>query len=167
MPDPIAYDGTFDELIAAARAGLLDDVVIALPWAEDERIMELAKELNELPVNVYLASDLIGFRTPLRQPGHFGSLPVHQLFGKPLSGWDGPVKTVEVMLLVCVFILILSPLLLVVALAIKLDSPGPVLFRQKRLGFNNEQFDVYKFRSMRVDAAPQGKTIRQDLLIRA
>ena len=117
----------------------MDDVIIALPWSQDERIMQVARQLNELPVNVYLASDLIGFRTHLgRPPGHFGSLPVHQLFGKPLSGWDAMIKTSEDYVLVCVLILILSPVLLVMALAIRLDSPGPILFRQKRLGFNNE-----------------------------
>ena len=161
FPDGVEFCGTLNDLVHAARAGILDDVIIALPWAQDERIIKLARQINELPVNVYLASDLIGFRVHLRRPpGHFGSLPLHQLFGKPLSGWDGIIKALEDYVLAILILLILSPLLLLIALAIKVSSPGPIIFRQKRLGFNNEIFDVFKFRSMRVEAPPQGKTVQ-------
>jgi hypothetical protein len=105
------------------------------------------------PVNVYLASDLIGFRTEFRSPpGHFGALPVVQLVGRPMSGWDSVIKSLEDYVLASILVVASAPLLLAIAVAIKLDSRGPVLFRQKRLGFNNQVIDVYKFRSMHADA---------------
>lgn len=153
--------GDIAGLIREARTGAIDDVVIALPWSEDDRVMAIVSMLRELPVNVYLASDLIGFRTEFRSPpGHFGTLPVVQLVGKPMSGWDSVLKSVEDLVLSVIFVILLSPLLVLVALAIKLDSRGPVFFKQKRLGFNNQIIGVYKFRSMHPDGGTGGKTLQ-------
>jgi putative colanic acid biosysnthesis UDP-glucose lipid carrier transferase len=151
--------GDLEALVQEARSGAIDDVVIALPWCEDERVMAIVSRLRELPVNVYLASDLIGFRTEFRSPpGHFGSLPVVQLVGRPMSGWDSVIKSLEDYILASILVVASSPLLLAIVVAIKLDSRGPVLFRQKRLGFNNQVIDVYKFRSMHPDAGHAAKT---------
>lgn len=148
-----------EQLINQARQGLIDDVVIAIPWQEDDRIMAIVSRLRELPVHVYLLSDLIGFRTIFRNPpSHFGALPILQVTAKPMSGWDGWIKQAEDLTLAPILLLVSAPLLLLLALLVKLDSPGPVLFRQKRLGFNNQVFDVYKFRSMQHAALPPGKT---------
>ena len=148
-----------EHLVSQARLGLIDDVAIALPWQEDDRIMTVVAKLQELPVNVYLVSDLVGFRTRFRNPpSHFGDLPIQQVVGKPMSGWDGALKKVEDYLLAPIILVVVTPLLALIALAVKFDSPGPVLFRQKRVGFNNEVFDVYKFRSMQHSDAPPSKT---------
>jgi Undecaprenyl-phosphate glucose phosphotransferase len=147
------FGGDLEALVQEARSGAIDDVVVALPWSEDERVMAIVSKLRELPVNVYLASDLIGFRTEFRSPpGHFGALPVVQLVGRPMSGWDSVIKSLEDYVLASILVVASSPLLLAIAVAIKLDSRGPVLFRQKRLGFNNQVIDVYKFRSMHAEA---------------
>jgi Undecaprenyl-phosphate glucose phosphotransferase len=141
-----------------ARAGLIDDVVIAIPWHEDDRIMAVVAKMRELPVNVYLLSDLVGFRTRFRSPpSHFGDLPILQVVGKPMAGWDGAIKSAEDYLLAPFILIFAAPLLLLIALAVKLDSQGPVLFRQKRVGFNNQVFEVYKFRSMQHANAAPGK----------
>lgn len=146
-------------LESQARSGLIDDVVIALPWHEDDRIMTIVAKLRELTVNVYLSTDLVGFRTKFRSPpSHFGELPILQVAGKPMSGWDGAIKAAEDYLFAPFILVIAVPLLMLIALAVKLDSPGPIFFRQKRVGFNNQVFDVYKFRSMRHVHAPSGKT---------
>jgi putative colanic acid biosysnthesis UDP-glucose lipid carrier transferase len=151
--------GDLEALVQEARSGAIDDVVIALPWSEDERVMAIVSKLRELPVNVYLASDLIGFRTEFRSPpGHFGALPVVQLVGRPMSGWDSVIKSLEDYVLTSILVVASAPLLLAIAVAIKLDSRGPVLFRQKRLGFNNQVIDVYKFRSMHADAGAAART---------
>ena len=161
LADEFRLGGDLEALMREARAGAIDDVVIALPWSEDDRVMALVAKLRELPVNVYLASDLIGFRTEVRSPpGHFGTLPLVQLIGRPMSGWDSVIKSVEDYFLAAILVMLLSPLLILIALAIKLDSRGPVLFRQKRLGFNNQVIDVYKFRSMRPDEGPSGRTVQ-------
>jgi exopolysaccharide biosynthesis polyprenyl glycosylphosphotransferase len=121
--------------------------------------MAIVAKLRELPVNVYLASDLIGFRTEFRSPpGHFGSLHMVQLVGRPMSGWDSVIKSLEDYLLATTLVAALSPLLVLIAVAIKLDSRGPILFRQKRLGFNNQIIEVYKFRSMHPEAGRGPKT---------
>jgi putative colanic acid biosysnthesis UDP-glucose lipid carrier transferase len=82
-----------------------------------------------------------------------------------MSGWDSVIKSVEDYMLAAMLVILSSPLLLLIAAAIKLDSRGPVLFRQKRLGFNNQVIEVFKFRSMHADAADGPKTpqaTRQD-----
>ena len=153
--------GDLGQLTVDARQGLIDDIVIALPWSEDDRIMNIVARLRELPLNVFLASDLIGLRTEFRSPpSHFASLPVVQVVGKPMSGWDSVIKTIEDYVLGVIILLLISPVLAIVALAVKLDSAGPVLFRQKRVGFNNEVFDVYKFRSMYHKDVPASRTVQ-------
>ncbi len=142
-------DNTIGHLVNQARMGLIDDVVVAIPWHEDDRIMEVVAKLRELPVHVYLVSDLVGFRTKFRSPpSHFGTLPILQIIGKPMSGWDAVIKTIEDYVLAPIILLFSAPLLILIAILIRLDSPGPAIFRQKRLGFNNQVFDVYKFRTM-------------------
>jgi Undecaprenyl-phosphate glucose phosphotransferase len=160
LAEEFRFGGDLDALVEKARSGAIDDVVIALPWSEDDRVMAIVAKLRELPVNVFLASDLIGFRTEFRSPpGHFGSLPIVQLIGRPISGWDSVLKSMEDYVLAAFLVVALAPLLVLVALAIRLDSRGPILFKQKRLGFNNQVIDVYKFRSMYCDAdGPASKT---------
>lgn len=166
LPGETRHGGDLDALMREARSGAIDDVVIALPWSQDDRVMAIVSRLRELPVNVYLASDLIGFRTEFRSPpGHFGALPVVQIIGRPMSGWDSVIKSIEDYVLAAVLVILSSPLLLLIAAAIKLDSRGPVLFRQKRLGFNNQVIEVFKFRSMHPETANSAKTpqaTRQD-----
>jgi Undecaprenyl-phosphate glucose phosphotransferase len=152
-------DNSLAYLVTQARSGLIDDVVIAMPWHEDDRIMAVVSTLRELPVNVYLLSDLVGFRTEFRPPpSHFSTLPILQVVGKPMSGWDAGLKTIEDYTLAPLILLLALPLLAVIAIAIKLESSGPIIFRQKRLGFNNKIFDVYKFRTMRHETSIQERT---------
>ncbi len=152
-------NASLDAIEADARAGFIDDVVIALPWSEDEQIMTIMSKLRELPVNVYLGSDLVGFRTQFKAPpSHFGALPVFQVIGKPMSGWDAIIKSIEDYVLGSILVILLSPLLVLIALGVLITSGRPVLFRQKRLGYNNQVFDCFKFRSMRPEADTPGKT---------
>lgn len=152
---------SLNQLVADARNGLIDDVVIAMPWAEDDRIMSTVARMRELPVNVFLASDLVGFRTEFRSPpSHYSALPVLQVVGKPMSGWDAVIKSIEDYVFGFVILAAISPILLLVALAVKLDSPGPVFFRQRRVGYNNQVFDVFKFRSMYHERIPASRTVQ-------
>lgn len=150
-----------DTAIDLARQGHIDDVAIALPWSQEERIMGLIERMRELPVNVYLVSDLIGFRANFRAaPSHFGSLPIVEVVGKPLSGWDSVIKAAEDYVLGMIILIAVLPVLAVIAIAIRLDSPGPIVFRQRRLGFNNQVFTVYKFRTMYHEAVPASRTVQ-------
>ena len=114
----------------------VDDVIIALPWSADGKIMELVDKLRELPVGVYLASDLIGFQMQLRQPpDHFGGLRVVEVSGRPLAGWGAVLKPAFDYSLGVVLTLMAIPLMIGIAIAIKIDSQGPVFFRQARYGY--------------------------------
>ena len=153
--------GGIEDLIAAARHAKVDDVVVALPWNADGQVIQAVERLKELPVNVYISSDLVGFQLAFRPAlGHFQQLPMFEVVQRPISGWSSVIKTGEDYLLASLVLLMLSPLLILVAIAIKLDSPGPVFFMQPRLGFNNRRFEIYKFRSMYHNEVSEGR-VRQ------
>ncbi|GAB5467613.1 MAG: undecaprenyl-phosphate glucose phosphotransferase [Rhodospirillales bacterium] len=142
--------GGLEDLFDAARQGRIDDVIVAMPWNADQRLIAAVERLKELPVNVYLSSDLVGYHLAFRPVlGNFSQLPLFEVVQRPISGWNSLIKRVEDYVLASLALILLSPLLGLVALAIRLDSPGPVLFRQPRLGFNNQVFSILKFRSMR------------------
>ena len=145
--------GTIDTLLRFARAHRVDQIIVALPWSAEERLLEILQRLRELPVDVRLSPDMIGFRLAHASFGRLGAIPVIDVFRKPLSDWKLLSKDIEDRLLGAVIALFVLPLMLAIAALIKLDSPGPVFFRQKRYGFNNAEFEVWKFRTMRADAA--------------
>ena len=146
---------SLDNLVSYIRAHEVDDVIIALPWSSDDKIMSVMTSLRELPVNAYLSSDLIGFRLPFRQsPDHFGDMPLVEVMGQPLQGWGSLQKAALDYGLGAVLTLLLFPVMAIIALAIKLDSKGPVLFRQERYGFVNKVFWIWKFRTMRHEPVP-------------
>ena len=140
--------GTVDELVTYARFNRVDQIIVALPWAAEQRLMHILKKLRALPVDIRLAPDLVGFRVPHAQYSHVAGVPVLNVFQKPLTDWKLIIKEVEDRVIASVLLFMLAPLFLVIAAAIKLDSKGPVFFRQKRYGFNNHLIGVYKFRSM-------------------
>lgn len=141
--------GGTDRLLENVRAGAIDDVVIAMPWQADQELVQTVEQLKELPVNVYLASDLAGFRLTFRPVmGSLTQLAMFEIERKPISGWSSVLKLLEDYVLASIILLLISPILILLAIAIKLDSPGPVFFMQKRLGFNNQVFEIFKFRSM-------------------
>jgi len=148
--------GSEEELLDYARANRIDDVVIAVPWNEDGTVTRVVEELKQLPVNVYMAMDLAGFRLEFRPVlGQLNQLPLFEIVQRPISGWHYFLKRVEDFVLASVLIVVAAPLMLLIAAAIKLDSRGPVFFMQKRLGFNNEEFEIYKFRTMTHRDAPE------------
>jgi putative colanic acid biosynthesis UDP-glucose lipid carrier transferase len=153
--------GRVDDIATYVRANDVDDVVLALPWSADEQITAIVSKLRELPVNVYLGADLVGFRLALRQPpDHFGKLPIVEIMGRPLSGWGIVLKTIEDYALGSILAVLLAPLMLLIAIAVKLDSRGPVFFRQKRYGFVNKTFYIWKFRTMTHNAAGETRTLQ-------
>jgi Undecaprenyl-phosphate glucose phosphotransferase len=142
--------GTIDNLATYLRTNDVDDVIICLPWSADDRIMAMVQKLRELPVNVYLGADLVGFQLQLRRPPeHFGELPLVEVMGRPLAGWGGVQKAILDYTLGIILTIVLLPLLIMLVFAIRLESKGPALFRQQRYGFVNRTFDIYKFRTMR------------------
>ncbi|WP_372617791.1 exopolysaccharide biosynthesis polyprenyl glycosylphosphotransferase [Falsiroseomonas sp.] len=139
--------GGLAQLTAMIRRGELDVVVIALPWSSEGRINALVEQLSALPVELRLAPDLMAAR--LGQEGEPVVPPL--LCARPISGVSALLKFVSDYLLAGTALAVAAVPMLLIALAVKLDSPGPVLFRQRRTGFNDQFFDVFKFRTMYED----------------
>lgn len=148
--------GDLDDLLACARSGAIDDVVVALPWNADRKLLSIVETLKELPINVYLSSDLVGFELAFRPVlGNFGETPVFEVVTRPISGWSSALKIIEDYVLSGFLLIVLSPLFAMIAALVKLESRGPIFFKQARLGFNNKVFEIYKFRSMYHNRGPE------------
>ncbi len=144
------YDilGDTEALIEMIRQDRVDQVFVALPWTEENRLQDIVRRLSVTPVPVRLAPDMAGFAFAGRKVAQVARLPMLELLERPISGWSYVLKAIEDRLLGALILLFLAPLMLLIALAVKLDSPGPVLFRQKRYGFNDKIIKVFKFRTM-------------------
>ena len=152
--------GQIGDLIVFARSQLVDDIILALPWSDATRITQVVNQLRELPTNVHVSADLAGYELRMSPPpSYYEHAPLYQVVGKPLSGWDVVYKASFDYILASILLILLSPLLLAVAIAIKAGSRGPVLFRQQRFGFNNQIFGIYKFRTMQ-DCPQPGVTVQ-------
>ncbi len=154
----IPYLGNTEDLVKGARQAAFEDVVVALPWNADQEVIEAVETLKELPINVYISSDLVGYRLAFRPAlGTFQELSMFEVLQRPISGWSSLLKFLEDYIIGALVLLLLSPFFLFVALAIKIDSPGPVFFKQPRFGFNNKRFNIYKFRSMYYQEVPEDR----------
>ncbi|NTJ42698.1 undecaprenyl-phosphate glucose phosphotransferase [Agrobacterium larrymoorei] len=140
--------GTFAELVEFARLTKLDMLIISLPISAEARILELLRQLWVLPVDIRIAAHANKLRFRPRSYSHVGSVPMLDVMDKPLRDWDAVAKRVFDIIFSVVCLVLLWPIMLAAAVAVKATSRGPVLFKQKRHGFNNETINVWKFRSM-------------------
>jgi Undecaprenyl-phosphate glucose phosphotransferase len=140
--------GNVDDLVAFARSARVELVIFSLPIAAEQRILEMLRKLWVLPVDIRLAAHANRLRLRPRSYSYVGAAPMLDVFDRPLADWDIIAKAVFDRVAGGLALLALSPILIAAALAVKLDSRGPVFFRQIRFGFNNELIQVYKFRSM-------------------
>ena len=128
-------------------------MLFALPISAETRILEMLKKLWVLPVDIRLSAHTNKLRFRPRSYSYLGKVPTLDVFEAPITDWDLVMKWLFDHIVGAIILLLALPVMALVALAIKLDSPGPVLFRQKRFGFNNERIDVFKFRSLYHDQA--------------
>ena len=140
--------GNVDNLVEFARHTRIDLVIFALPITAEQRILQMLRKLWVLPIDIRLAAHANRLRFRPRSYSYVGQVPVLDLFDKPIADWDVVIKLAFDKIVGALALIALSPVLLATAIAVKLDSPGPVLFRQRRYGFNNELVEVFKFRSM-------------------
>ncbi|WCS28025.1 undecaprenyl-phosphate glucose phosphotransferase [Methylobacterium sp. NMS14P] len=148
--------GNVDDLVAYARHARLDLIVFTIPITAEARILQMLAKLWVLPIDIRLSAHAAKLRLRPRSYSYLGSVPVLDVFDRPIADWDVVVKALFDRCVGLMMLLALSPLMLAIALAVRLTSRGPVLFRQKRHGFNNELIEVYKFRSMYVDQCDAG-----------
>lgn len=155
------YLGTTDALLNHIRANRIDRVVVTLPWVASDRVDSLLKKFRTVPVRIDLVPNDVIWKFSSIAMERLGGVPIVTIANGRIDEQNGLWKRVEDIVVSSTMLLLLSPVLLMIALLIKLDSPGPVFFKQKRHGFNNEEFDVYKFRSMRVE------TVKPDHVVQA
>ena len=157
--------GTMDDLVEQVRRHRVEVVVIALPWSAEADIAAICERLRATAVDIRLLPHALVATLPQLSVDRVAGVPLLGIVHRPLAGWNAVVKRTEDLAIGMVALLALAPLLACAAAAIKLESPGPVLFRQKRFGFNNEEFEVWKFRTMYVEQADRSgaqRTVRND-----
>ena len=140
--------GTIAELIEFGRLARIDMLIVSLPITAEDRVMQLLRKIWVLPVDIRLSAQSNKLRFRPRSYSYVGAVPFLDVFDKPIADWDAVTKRVFDVTLSLLGLLVFSPIFLATAIAIRLESKGPVLFRQKRFGFNNEVIEVLKFRSM-------------------
>ena len=145
--------GTVEDLVEFGRRTRVDLVVFSLPISAENRILQMLKKLWVLPVDIRLAAHNTKLRFRPRAYSYIGSVPVIDVVDRPIADWDVVMKWLFDKMIGGLMLLCALPVMALVALAIKLDSKGPVFFKQKRYGFNNDLIEVYKFRSMYADMA--------------
>jgi Undecaprenyl-phosphate glucose phosphotransferase len=148
--------GDLAALLRYCRSMHIDLLIVALPLSAERRVLDIIKQLWVLPVDIRLAAQTSELRFRPRAYSFIGSVPLLDIIDKPITDWDVVIKRVFDLAGAALALVTLAPVMALVALAIKLDSRGPVLFRQKRYGFNNELIEVLKFRSMYADQADAG-----------
>lgn len=149
----IAISGGLDDLLNAGRNGDIDQIIIALPQLADKRMTDIARRLEQLPVSLHvvthIASDLIG-EGPVHKVSGLGPVGLLDVKAKPLSDWAPILKRIEDVGLGVIFLLASLPLMAIIGVLIKLESDGPIFFRQRRRGHNQKVIEVIKFRTMTV-----------------
>jgi len=143
--------GTIDDLIARVRRDHIDTVVIAIPKLTRRRLQRIMDALRDVPVDVRVCPNAVNLDLTSTGVSHVAGLPLLNAIDRPLTNWRSATKEVEDRILASIILLLISPVLLAISILIKIDSPGPVIFRQKRYGYNNQLITVFKFRTMRQD----------------
>jgi Undecaprenyl-phosphate glucose phosphotransferase len=157
--------GNTADLIELYKSAAFERIVIALPHSAEDRLLHLLRKLRRLPVDIVLGPDLMGFNMPEQEMAEVAGLNLLSLAHRPIREPQRLLKSSFDLAIAAGMVLLLSPLLLGIAVAIKLDSNGPVLFRQRRQGLGDRLFNVLKFRTMYTDLGdPRGanQTKRDD-----
>lgn len=144
--------GNLSDLLAMVRQYQIDEVIFALPPAQHDHVVELSLQLLGEPVMLHTiptALDLAFARTPVDS---VGGIPLVSLRESALTPAQRVVKRLFDITVSLALIVLLSPMMLLIALLIKLESPGPVIFKQERIGEHGRRFQMFKFRSMYIDA---------------
>jgi len=153
------FKGGFDELLVHMKDNPVDYVYIALPLRAESRINDLLQRLSDTTASVFVVGDFFVFDLLQAQWSSLGDVPVVAIQHTPFHGLGGWVKRLEDIVLGTLILLLISLPMVVIAILIKLTSPGPVFFVQRRYGLNGKEIPVLKFRTMTV--CEDGDTVRQ------
>ncbi len=142
--------GELDQLIIDAKGGAIDRIYITLPMRYEKRIHELVTALSDTTCSVLLVPDVFTFNLLHSRASELNGILLISIFDTPMLGASAFIKRVEDIILASFILILISPLLFVLALAVKLTSKGPVIFKQRRYGIDGKPIAVWKFRSMTV-----------------
>jgi Undecaprenyl-phosphate glucose phosphotransferase len=148
--------GKVAQLIEFARRTRVDLVIVSMPLSAEKRVLQMLKQLWVLPVDIRLSAHMSQLRFTSKAYSYVGDVPVFDMADRPISDWNLVFKWVFDKAVAVTALVLLSPVMVATAVAIKLESNGPVFFRQKRHGFNNQLIDMYKFRSMYTEMTDAG-----------
>ena len=157
--DDFRLVGALSELGEYVRTHKIDVIFIALPIRHLERVMNLIDDIKDTTASIYYVPDVFVFDLIQSRPGEIMGTPVISLCETPFHGSRGVLKRITDVVLTLAALVVALPVMLVVALLVKLTSRGPVIFKQRRYGLDGQEIVVYKFRSMRV--AEDGEEIVQ------
>ena len=151
--------GDITEVASYVRKNNIQMIFISLPMSAQPRIRKLLDDLHDTTASIYFMPDVNLFDLMQARFDNVAGVPVVAICESPYSGVDSVVKNVSDFVFATIILILLLPLMLIIALAVKLTSPGPAIFKQRRYGLNGEEIYVYKFRSMTVNE--DGDIIKQ------
>lgn len=146
----VAVCGRLSELAAFVKANSIDVIFIALPIRHITRVLDLLDALRDTTASIYYVPDLFMFDLIQSRTGDIHGIPVVAMCETPFDGYRGVAKRLFDMIVAATSLLLLSPLMIVIAVLVKLSSPGPAIFKQRRYGLDGRQIYVYKYRTMNV-----------------
>ncbi|MBI3942628.1 MAG: sugar transferase [Chloroflexi bacterium] len=154
------YLGVADVVLRFAEQEMVDEIIFALPLAAQDQLTRLAIELQRYPVRVWVVPDYLDIAFMRTRVLELGGLPLIGLREPAIDGRDRFLKRILDVAIASIGLVLISPLLALISLLVKLDSPGPVLLRQTRVGENCKPFPMYKFRSMYTNADEIGQQMQ-------
>ncbi len=157
---PIKALGPIENLPGVIKEHRIDQVIITLPWQYHRKVVRLVNEAEQTGVRARVVPDLFQLSLGGIDLEAINGIPLISIKQSALTGFNYTLKRAVDLVVSSLAIVLLAPLWLVVAIAIRLDSPGPVLFRQERVGRHGKPFILYKFRSMYQDAEAQLEKLR-------
>jgi putative colanic acid biosysnthesis UDP-glucose lipid carrier transferase len=159
--------GRLPELASFVKRRGIDVVFVALPVRHIRRVMQLLDELRDTTVSIYYVPDIFAFDLIQARSGELFGIPVVALCETPFCGYRGVVKRITDIALALSILVIAAPLMLALALTVRMSSPGPVIFAQRRYGLDGREITVWKYRTMTVleDGAQIVQATREDARI--
>jgi Undecaprenyl-phosphate glucose phosphotransferase len=155
--------GRPEDLGAIVRNDHIDEVIIALPEASHQDLLSIVSHCEDGHVSIKVFPDVFQIMAAEVNIGDLNGLPLLAMRDVALRGWRLTLKRVVDMLISAIVLVFISPFMLLIAMLVKLDSPGPALFTQVRMGLDANPFPMFKFRSMVADAELKGRwTVKDD-----
>ncbi|MHB8067652.1 MAG: undecaprenyl-phosphate glucose phosphotransferase [Desulfobaccales bacterium] len=160
-PNNLAYPllGDLDDMVTFVQDNKIDMVYLALPLRAEKRLQEIIDALQDTTASLYFVPDIFTFSLLQATISDLRGIPLISLWESPFYGINGWLKRAEDIILTTIILILVAPLMLFIAIAIKLSTHGPVIFKQRRYGLGGEEIIVYKFRTMLV--CEDGKEVPQ------